>query len=271
MFNAVKASILVSLALLPFVAAQNNTQVALEAIEAHFKAADLVPDLISTFNPTVLLTVSFNGIGAIAPGQNLTVAQVGSAPTISVTPANSSVSLAGNYTLIMVDADVAGSNDSGNITRHWLMNGDTVTGDTLTNATAVGITEYAGPSPASGSGPHRYTILLFDQPSSFVEPAGFNTPNIGVSTFVLSDYIKDSNLGPIVGGMYFQVEVGVSTVSVAPTTAVQSNTLASFSSPTGSGTAHSATGTSKSGASSNMKSGVSLVGLAAGAAMYLMA
>jgi len=266
----IASTLLLSLALLPFASAQtNNTAFELEAIQAHFAAADLVPQLIPSINPTVLLTVSFNG--AITPGQVLTTDQVSSAPTISVTPANSSVSLTGNYTLIMVDADVAGANDSGNITRHWLVNGETVTGETLTNSSAVAITEYAGPAPASGSGPHRYTILLYQQSSAFTAPDGFNTPNIGVSTFVLNDYTKNANLGAIVGGMYFQVEVGTSTVSVAPTSAVQSNTLASVSSPTGSGTGAGSKPSGKSAASSNMKTSIFSTAAAACGLFYVLA
>ena len=49
-------------------------------------------------------------------------------PTLSITPANSSVSLSGNYTLIMVDADVVGTDETKGQTRHWLVNNVTVSG-----------------------------------------------------------------------------------------------------------------------------------------------
>jgi hypothetical protein len=38
------------------------------------------------------------------------------------------VSLAGNYTLVMADADIVGTNESNGQTRHWLVNGVTLTG-----------------------------------------------------------------------------------------------------------------------------------------------
>jgi phosphatidylethanolamine-binding protein len=41
------------------------------AIEAHFKAAELVPSLLSTFTPTAVMTVNFTGTGSISPGENL--------------------------------------------------------------------------------------------------------------------------------------------------------------------------------------------------------
>ena len=51
-----------------------------------------------------------------------------STPLITIVPANSSVSLQGNYTLVMADADIVGTNESLGQTRHWLVNGVTLTG-----------------------------------------------------------------------------------------------------------------------------------------------
>jgi hypothetical protein len=51
---------------------------------------------------------------------------VAAAPDITIIPANSSVSLAGNFTLVMADADVVGTNESVGQTRHWLVNGVTL-------------------------------------------------------------------------------------------------------------------------------------------------
>jgi hypothetical protein len=51
---------------------------------------------------------------------------VAAAPEITIVPANSSVSLAGNFTLVMADADVVGTDESVGQTRHWLVNGVTL-------------------------------------------------------------------------------------------------------------------------------------------------
>lgn len=56
----------------------------------------------------------------------LLIIEVAAAPEITVVPANSSVSLAGNFTLVMADADVVGTNESVGQTRHWLVNGVTL-------------------------------------------------------------------------------------------------------------------------------------------------
>lgn len=54
-------SLLVSFAVLPFVAAQSNEAVQFEAIEAHFSQSQIVPSLLATFKPTALLAANFAG------------------------------------------------------------------------------------------------------------------------------------------------------------------------------------------------------------------
>ena len=49
--------------------------------------------------------------------------------TITVTPANSSVSLSGNYTVVMVDAGPVGTDETQGQTRHWLVNGASISGE----------------------------------------------------------------------------------------------------------------------------------------------
>jgi hypothetical protein len=231
---------------IPLVAAQSNdTAVQIEAIEAHFTQAALVPQLLATFNPTALLTINFEGVGDVSPGQALTQDQVSPTPSIKIT-ANSSVDLSGNFTLAMVDADIVGADES-SITRHWLENGVTVSNDQVSNSSATAITSYAGPAPAEGSGPHRYVVILLQQPSSFSPPSDLQ-PNAGVAKFDFNGYVKQSQLGPIVAANYFTVEVGTSTTSISATSAVQSSTLAS---PSGLG----ATGTSASSSASASSTG----------------
>ena len=67
-------SLLASLSLLSLVLAQNSSDspaFEVEAIEAHFKNAGLVPDLLANFTPVAEMAVSFNGVGQIQPGQQL--------------------------------------------------------------------------------------------------------------------------------------------------------------------------------------------------------
>jgi len=63
----------------------------------------------------------------------LLIIEVAAAPEITVVPANSSVSLSGNFTLVMADADVVGTNEAVGQTRHWLVNGVTLKNGALDN------------------------------------------------------------------------------------------------------------------------------------------
>jgi hypothetical protein len=62
------------------------------------------------------------------------------------------------FTVAMVDADIVGTDESGNQTRHWLANNVALTsgedGAFGLNYTTDPITNYAGPGPAEGSGAH---------------------------------------------------------------------------------------------------------------------
>ena len=78
----------------------------------------------------------------------------------------------------MVDAGPVGTDQGPGQTRHWLVNGATISGEkppsvsfpfgtyvipiggSVSDDSAVVITGYAGPGPPPGSGPHRYAFLL---------------------------------------------------------------------------------------------------------------
>jgi hypothetical protein len=64
----------------------DNTAVGISAIEADFEISDLVPDLLPSFNPSALMTVTFPGVGPISPGQNLSMQQTAPAPDVTITP-----------------------------------------------------------------------------------------------------------------------------------------------------------------------------------------
>jgi len=211
-----------------------------------------VPSLLPSFSPNAPLTVSYAGVGNIAPGQPLTKEQSAPNPTVTVNPANSSVSLAGNFTIMMVDADVVGSDPTKGVNHHWLVNGVQISGNALSNASATSIVAYAGPGPAPGSGPHRYVIILYSQPSSFTPPADLSKPT-GVLLFNLQEYVKNSGLGPIAGATYFTVEEGTTTASISATSPVVSSTLAPTSATGTSTNLQSPTTTGASGSNGSFK------------------
>jgi len=251
-------SIFTAAVLAPLVFAQDAT-LGIQAIKAHFKQSALVPDLFSSFEPSALLTLTFTGVGGLQPGQALTPQQSSPVPTVTVTPANSSVTLSGNYTLAMIDAGTVGEHLPEGQTRHWLENGVRITGSTVANTSAVDITGYAGPGPAAGSGPHRYVVVLYSQPDTFHAPADLSTPGVPVSTFVWADYVTSTGLGPLVAANYFTVQEGTATFTVSPTSPVVTSTLPAYSSSSGSKAATS-TGAAGTGTSTNKSGAVTLSG-----------
>ncbi len=65
--------LILSLAAAPFVLAHsNNTELQIEAIEAHFNNSGIVPSLLTSFTPSAVFNLSFQGVGDVSPGQALT-------------------------------------------------------------------------------------------------------------------------------------------------------------------------------------------------------
>lgn len=117
---------------------------------------------------------------------------------------------------------------------------------------------------------YRYTIVIYAQGGNFTPPQDLSGP-VSVGRFSFSDYVQNTNLGPLVAGIYYQVEEGTATVSIPATSSVVSSTLPAAqpsSSGTSSGTSSGSRPTSTStnnntgGAMGKVISGSSL-GLAA--------
>jgi hypothetical protein len=231
----------VSLTLLSLTTAQSNPALEIEAIEAHFTQAGITPSLLPVFTPIAALDLAYDGVtGSIPPGKALTKDQVAPTPKLTITGANSSLAFTDTYTVCMVDAGPAGTDESKGVTRHWLVNGAKIIDKKAVGTDGTAITQYAGPAPPPGSGPHRYVILIYLQPPTFVAPPDFSKPNMGVSVFDLGKYVQDSKLGPIVAATYITVEEGTASVSLSATSAVVTSTLP----PVTSGSAGSGASTS---------------------------
>ena len=222
------------LGLLANAKSSDDIALGIAAIEAHFKNADIVPDLLPAFNPSAIMNVAFPGVGPISPGQDLSMQQTATAPNLlTITPANSSVPTTGNFTLMMVDARAVGTNESNGQVLHWLANYATLKKESsscpslnVSTACGVVVTEYVPPQPIVGTGPHRYVILLLPQPPSFSPPANLSKANVGPDIyFHTTDYISSSHLGQPIAGMYFDVQQGPATVTIPPTSAVVTSTL----------------------------------------------
>jgi len=142
----------------------------------------------------------------------------------------------------LIDGNYPGSANPNGYTLHWLGNNYKILENDdhalkLGNASAV--IPYAAPAPAEGTGPHRYTFLVYAEPSGFTAPS---TPaaNSGVQLFDLAAYVAAAKLGDPSAGNYFTIENGTPTVSVSATTPINNATLPAATATTGSGSGTSA-------------------------------
>lgn len=121
----------------------------------------------------------------------------------------------GPFILIMVDADAPShTNMSLADVLHWSL--PDLSPVSPTNRTLVpspgshALSAYIGPAPSRGSGPHRYILTLFAQPSTFTVPpafAGYGLANHeNITRFNLTDFVRAANLGPPVAANYFIAE-----------------------------------------------------------------
>lgn len=235
---------------------------AVAIVKQQFINAHIVPDVVPSFNPIGTLNVNFNGSASITVGEPMSQTDVSKKPVVAVAGTFNSTP---SYTVLMIDGNYVGSSNPQGLNLHWLENNVQVGSDGTTANTTAATIPYAGPAPASGTGPHRYTILLYQQPSNFTAPAS-PVANSGVHMIELATYVQAAGLTGPLAGLYYTVEVGTATVSVASTTAVDTSTISAQTtvSNTNTGTStktSTATSTAKSGAAVKVGPAASLMGL----------
>ncbi|KIK63784.1 hypothetical protein GYMLUDRAFT_222130 [Collybiopsis luxurians FD-317 M1] len=205
------------------------------SVEAAFKDAKIVPDVISTFNPTALLSAvyinSSTQTGIIfGPGGGLTANQTVNEPEFWITY-NDSTLLQERFVVALIDPDApTPQNTSLSQFRHFI-GGDFVISSSEPNGTArltnlsAAISEYVSPGPPPGSDPHRYTILLFKQPQNFSASASsLIQPTTPVTGFNLSSFASSVGLGDPVAGTFFLEGPAGSNVSSTASASVSTAT-----------------------------------------------
>ncbi|KAF8761041.1 Phosphatidylethanolamine-binding protein [Rhizoctonia solani] len=206
----------------------------------NFKNAKIVPDVLSTFNPSGLMTLNFTaGVGRPAIGEAVARTNVSDTPVLMIRGSEEAEAQAGGpfnvtntrYTVLCIDGNTAGSSNPGGYNLHYLENnlayGENHDHTVTLNSTGSPVVAYAAPNPPSGSGPHRYIWLTYAQPGDFSAPSS-PAPGSGVALFNLTQYTSAANLGNPIVGTYFTVQEGAANASVASTTAVDSTTLPQY-------------------------------------------
>ncbi|PPQ96597.1 hypothetical protein CVT26_010752 [Gymnopilus dilepis] len=196
------------LSLLGFAAAQDTSLA--EVKRAFNNAHDLkIPgDIAFTFNPKVLLEVTFpetNGRPiTLHAGIQLPRNATAGPPIFSVVGEPGR----GPFVVATVDPDAPTPQapTSAQI-RHFLggnfFRKSLVEPQLLTNTTPA-VTEFHQPTPPAGSDPHRYVFLLFDQSKAF-QTQTLVTPATSIALFNLSQFAHDVGLGQPIGGTFMLV------------------------------------------------------------------
>ncbi|KAF8812284.1 PEBP-like protein [Phlegmacium glaucopus] len=208
-----------------------------------FSSSHLVPNVIPTFNPIALLNVSFADTATkqsinVVPGVLLSTEQTAIEPKFSLGTSSAALPTT-PFVLVIVDPD-APTPQAPTLADflHFLGGGFTVDSTTrqLTNNTAA-LMEFFPPSPPAGSDPHRYPVLLFNQPSNFntVAPTLVNasTPR---TSFNLSSFVQAVKLGDPLAGNYFLV--GPANTSTSATQTNPSQTSVPSASATSNGSSN---------------------------------
>jgi len=212
----------------PSVLAQDTS---LSVVQQAFLNASLVPDVLASFNPSVLVEVVFPNNVIVNAGIMLTMSQTLDRPQFSI----NTTDVTGRFVVIMIDPDAPSpQNRSISDVRHMIANDMIPTGNAtqggffaLTN-TSQAITDFISPSPPAGA--HRYTILVYNQPDGFDNQQLVNA-NTSRLNFNLTMFAQQTGLGDPIGGTFFLEAPDNSTNSTTTTTASASAT-APTSTPT---------------------------------------
>ncbi|EIM87952.1 PEBP-like protein [Stereum hirsutum FP-91666 SS1] len=244
--------------ILPVVAclalAKAQTSDTISSVAAAFTNFSIVPDVLSSFAPIGLLDVVFTDPATgetlhVTPGTNLTMEQTLNEPQFFFTTNDTSLSNS-TFVIVLVDPDApTPQNTSISQFRHMLAGdfmlsnmGNTINESALTNTSAA-VTPFVNPTPPAGSDPHRYVVLLFEQPFNFdTEAPMLITPDTPRNNFNLTIFNETLNLGPPLAGNFFLTGPDNSTTTASATTGSAASLSTSFGNPSGSGSVVSVTG-----------------------------
>ncbi|KAM0718473.1 hypothetical protein Q7P37_005543 [Cladosporium fusiforme] len=189
--------------------------------KAAFTAAKIVPDVIPQFNPTLELSVDYNGkavnfgntfntIGKpslvstdlVEHSRLIALPETVSEPSFSITAEKGHDPKTTKYTLIMVDPDAPGP--AAPILAdflHWIVSD--VQPKCITTQVRKMVAMYMTPTPLSVA-PHRYVFLIYRQPPNYVPPPSLNYLPANRAKFDLAGYVAKAKLQGPVGGNYYR-------------------------------------------------------------------
>ncbi|ETW81985.1 phosphatidylethanolamine binding protein [Heterobasidion irregulare TC 32-1] len=194
--------------------ATSRGDTSLSAVKGAFDAANIPSNASLTFNPSVLLEVTFPETNSpvihLHAGIQLPRNKTAGPPTFGIHPHGSLEIPTGRFVVAMVDLDApTPQNPTSAQIRHFL-GGDFSLGPVgldgiapLTNSTPA-LSHFLQPTPPAGSDPHRYVFLLFHQPATF-DQQNFLNSSTPISLFNISLFADEVGLGHPLGGTFMRV------------------------------------------------------------------
>ncbi|KAJ2912192.1 hypothetical protein MD484_g8218, partial [Candolleomyces efflorescens] len=159
-----------------------------------------------TFNPTAILGVAFTGqTQSFKAGQSVARNITATTPQLSLYGIGADPG-PGPFVIVMADPDVpTPQNPSFGPVRHWLAGNyyPTRTSNVLTPS-GTAITPYFQPTPGVGSPAHRYTYLLYKQPSNFNQQM-IVTSQTSIVNWNVSQFASRAGLGDPIAGTFMMV------------------------------------------------------------------
>ncbi|KAF8685547.1 Phosphatidylethanolamine-binding protein [Rhizoctonia solani] len=186
----------------------------LSQVQQKFTTEGVVPDVLTSFNPTGFLYLTYTGslsdgtkAKVVLPGTSFARNDTLNTPQFSVEGIKN-----GTYLIAIVDPDAPSrANPTVSQIRHMFATNFVVSATrsasvirsmVLQNSTAA-ISPYFPPNPPVGSGAHRYVALLYAQPSNF-DTASLNATQF--ARFNISSFAASAGLGDPLAGTFLTVE-----------------------------------------------------------------
>ncbi|OAK94954.1 PEBP-like protein [Phaeosphaeriaceae sp. SRC1lsM3a] len=204
--------------------------VSVSDFKADFSTAQIVPEVLAAFSPSVAFYAGFasaDGDAALlTPGMALTTPEATTPIEFSVESIinGANVTDTSRFIIYMIGPDVPSrSTPTSRNVRHFLAGNYTVsssnssiltTAAKLTNSSAA-TNEYSAPTPKANTGVHRYVYLLYVQPKKF-DNSGFESIGLNVSSrmnFNLTTFRAQAGLGPAIGGTFFTIDTASNSTS----------------------------------------------------------
>ncbi|KAH8114695.1 PEBP-like protein [Phellopilus nigrolimitatus] len=188
----------------------------LETVKTAFEKANITEAADITFNPIVLLEVSFPQASGpdvlVHAGVQLPRNQTAIPPVFGVQSSafTRSVAASDSFVVAMVDLDppIPQAPTEAEI-RHFLggnfaLERPNAGGLSLLANSTPALSEFLQPTPPAGSDPHRYVFLLFEQSPGFNTQTEVNATT-SVENFNISQFALDVGLGNPLGGSFMLV------------------------------------------------------------------